>query len=795
MPWGEQRNVLIRTLIRRALLGDDEAMDSDESRWALIEPRAIAVDGDRVAYRTAGKGPLLLLVHGMAGSSETWRHVMPALAERFRVLAPDLLGQGQSDKPRGDYSLGAHANTLRDLMDSLGHERATVVGQSLGGGVAMQFVYQFPELCERLVLVDSGGLGREVTFYLRMLTVPGFESVFPLFCTPRLRNAGNRVATWLGRAGARSTPASQEIWRSYASLADAESRRAFFRSLREVIDFDGQAVSALRRLYRAAQLPTLIVWGRAGPVHSGEPRGRGAQRHAREPPRNLRRGGTLPALRSPGAIRRGARRLHDLHGARPTAPAFDPTRWNNASQCRRSVRAGVALLPSRCVFGIPAGDGVPPPALRLALGEAPEEPPLHQLARQQVGPGDREQQQDEAGRQRHESEQRAERRVGQEDRRARHEERGDEQQRAGPAPEERPPGADHQHDEQLRHERLDEPAGLELPLRRPQPEEQRAERQVVEHGAHQPEHQHEVPDEPDVPAPRPIDLLAVHVVGGDGHRGNVGQEVVEQDLLRQERQERKEERRARHAHHVAEVRAGRDEDVLERVGERLPAQPDALREDAQVPLQQHDVGRFLGDVHRALHRDPHVCRMQRARVVDPVAQVADHVAGLAERRQDPLLLVRLGLREDVHLAHPLQQRGVAQAAQLLAGEHGRSLDPHLATHLAGDETVVPRDDLQLHAELPELGDGLERVGLRRVLEQQEADEGHLLLVVLVDDRITGHVPDGDAEHAIALLAVGLEALLQRRRSPRRSARCGPRRHPSASPHRRRPRARSAARPW
>jgi len=230
-----------------------------------MEPHTITVNGDRVAYRAAGEGPLLLLVHGMAGSSLTWRHVMPLLADRFTVLAPDLLGQGQSDKPRGDYSLGAHANTLRDLLDALGHERATVVGQSLGGGVAMQFAYQFPERCERLVLVDSGGLGREVTFYLRMLTVPGFESAFRFVCTPRLRDAGNRVAAWLRRAGVRSTPASQEIWRSYASLADPDSRQAFFRSLRDVVDVSGQAVSALSRLYRAAHLPTLIVWGARDP--------------------------------------------------------------------------------------------------------------------------------------------------------------------------------------------------------------------------------------------------------------------------------------------------------------------------------------------------------------------------------------------------------------------------------------------------------------------------------------------------------------------------------------------------
>jgi pimeloyl-ACP methyl ester carboxylesterase len=199
-------------------------MSSVTAEWLEIEPRSITLDGDRIVYRTAGEGPVLLLVHGLAGNSMTWRYVMPALAQHFTVLAPDLLGQGLSDSPRGEYSLGAHVNTLRDLMNVLGHGRATVIGQSLGGGVAMQFVYQFPERCERLVLVDSGGLGREVTFYLRMLTVPGFEAVFPLFCTPRLRDAGSRVASWLRRAGVRSTPASQEIWRSYASRSDADSR-------------------------------------------------------------------------------------------------------------------------------------------------------------------------------------------------------------------------------------------------------------------------------------------------------------------------------------------------------------------------------------------------------------------------------------------------------------------------------------------------------------------------------------------------------------------------------------------
>ncbi len=233
--------------------------------WAHIRPRQVTLNGNTIVYRIAGTGPLLLLVHGMAGSSVTWRYVMPELAERFTVLAPDLLGQGESDKPPGDYSLGSHANMLRDLLEALGYTRATFVGQSLGGGVVMQLAYQFPERCERLVLVGSGGLGRELTRYLRMLTLPGFESVFPVFGAMPVRQAGDVIATWLGRLGIPSTPAKEEIWRSYTSLADRDSRRAFFRSLREVVDVGGQAVSALSRLYRAAHVPTLIIWGAQDP--------------------------------------------------------------------------------------------------------------------------------------------------------------------------------------------------------------------------------------------------------------------------------------------------------------------------------------------------------------------------------------------------------------------------------------------------------------------------------------------------------------------------------------------------
>lgn len=221
--------------------------------------------GHEIAYRTAGRGPVLLLVHGMAGSSATWRQVMPTLAERYTVVAPDLLGHGESAKPKGDYSLGAHASLLRDLLNALGHESATCIGQSLGGGIVLQLAYQFPERCERIVLVGSGGLGSEVNFLLRALTAPFAETLFGLVCTSTIREALSSLGGMFGRHGARLSPAGEEMWRSYASLTDESGRRAFFRTLRAVVDLGGQAIHAGDRLYLAAHMPTLIVWGDRDP--------------------------------------------------------------------------------------------------------------------------------------------------------------------------------------------------------------------------------------------------------------------------------------------------------------------------------------------------------------------------------------------------------------------------------------------------------------------------------------------------------------------------------------------------
>lgn len=132
-----------------------------------MELQSVTVHGNEVAYRTGGEGPVVLLIHGMAGSSASWLPIMKDLAPHVTYVAPDLPGHGHSDKPRGDYSLGVEAAILRDLMVKLGHPSATIVGQSLGGGIAMQLAYQHSERCERLVLVSAGGLGDDVTGLLR----------------------------------------------------------------------------------------------------------------------------------------------------------------------------------------------------------------------------------------------------------------------------------------------------------------------------------------------------------------------------------------------------------------------------------------------------------------------------------------------------------------------------------------------------------------------------------------------------------------------------------------------------
>ncbi len=221
----------------------------------------VVVHGHRRAYRRVGSGPALLLVHGLACDSSTWDAVIDALAENFTVIAPDLLGHGASDKPDGDYSLGGYANGMRDLLTVLGIDSVTVVGHSLGGGVAMQFAYQFPERTERIVLISTGGLGRDVTRFIRFLTLPG-SGVAMGAATLRpwrpLVSAGLRAMSRTGITAARDLDEVADI---YAAFADADHRRAVQRVTSHVLNWRGQFVTMTDRTYLARALPVLVIWG------------------------------------------------------------------------------------------------------------------------------------------------------------------------------------------------------------------------------------------------------------------------------------------------------------------------------------------------------------------------------------------------------------------------------------------------------------------------------------------------------------------------------------------------------
>jgi pimeloyl-ACP methyl ester carboxylesterase len=240
----------------------------------------VTLHGREIGYLGCGEGPVLLLIHGMAGTCENWREVIEPLARRHTVIAPDLPGHGLSATGPGDYSLGNLAAGLRDLLLVLGHERATLVGHSLGGGIAMQFAYQFPERCERMVLVSSGGLGREVHWLLRAASLPAADYVLPALTSRRVLGLGRDISGLLGRVGLRPGGDLEVLGRGFESLDNTGSRQAFLHTVRAVIEPGGQRVSAQSRLAVAATLPTLIVWGERDSIIPVE---HGAAAHAAMP--------------------------------------------------------------------------------------------------------------------------------------------------------------------------------------------------------------------------------------------------------------------------------------------------------------------------------------------------------------------------------------------------------------------------------------------------------------------------------------------------------------------------------
>src|SRR4051812_33678044 len=226
-----------------------------------FEARPITLHGHRVFYRQAGSGPPIVLIHGMLNSSRHWEAVARRLSDPYPVIAPDLIGHGDSAPPRGDYSLGAHAAAIRDLLAAIGVDRATIVGHSLGGGVAMQFFWQFAQRTERLVLISSGGLGHEGSPMLRAAALPGVSALLGAAAHKRTLDALWRAGERMQARGSAKGVYLQAIARALRPLEQPGAREAFVNTLRSVIDVHGQRVSATDRLYLLEGIPTLVVWG------------------------------------------------------------------------------------------------------------------------------------------------------------------------------------------------------------------------------------------------------------------------------------------------------------------------------------------------------------------------------------------------------------------------------------------------------------------------------------------------------------------------------------------------------
>jgi pimeloyl-ACP methyl ester carboxylesterase len=221
----------------------------------------VTIHGHRRAYVKAGKGPALLLIHGLGCTHRTWMPVLDSLARRYTVIAPDLLGHGESDKPRADYSIGAFANGMRDLLTVLGIDTVTVVGHSFGGGVAMQFAYQFPERTERLILVGSGGLGSEVSAAIRAITTAGFSQVMGALTLPGVRHVGTAGLKALSRTGLKEFRDLDEVAEIYESFRDPAARAAIRHVVRAVVDWQGQIITMADRAYLTQAMPMCVIWG------------------------------------------------------------------------------------------------------------------------------------------------------------------------------------------------------------------------------------------------------------------------------------------------------------------------------------------------------------------------------------------------------------------------------------------------------------------------------------------------------------------------------------------------------
>ena len=296
----------------------------------------VTIHGHRRAFVRAGSGPVVLLLHGLGCDHTTWEPVIDSLARRYTVIAPDLLGHGLSDKPRADYSVGGYANAMRDLLTVLGIDKVTVIGHSFGGGVAMQFAYQFPERTERMVLVAPGGLGPEVTPAIRAITTPGFHQAMALLTLPGVRHVGMAGMRALARTSWRPVRDLDEVAAIYDSFKDPHARHAIRHVVRAVVDWRGQIVTMADRAYLTEAMPMCVVWGEDDHVIPVKHAGNAEQLAPKARVEVIPNAGHFPHKDHP---HRFAKVVHEF--IRSTQPAsYSRARWRNL------LRSGAAPAPA-----------------------------------------------------------------------------------------------------------------------------------------------------------------------------------------------------------------------------------------------------------------------------------------------------------------------------------------------------------------------------------------------------------------------------------------------------------------
>src|SRR3954449_9263269 len=298
-----------------------------------FEVQYLTIHGHRRAFVKVGSGPALLLLHGLGCDHTTWLPVIATLSRRYTVIAPDLLGHGRSAKPRADYSLGGYANGMRDLLTVLGIDMVTVVGHSFGGGVAMQFAYQFPERTERTVLVAPGGLGPEVSPAIRAVTLPGFHQVMGLVTLPGLRQvttAGLRALASTGLSRARDL---DEVAGIVESLRDPRARAAMRHVVSAVVDWRGQIVSMVDRAYLTEAMPMCVIWGTEDTVIPVEHAGVAAELAPGATVEMIPNAGHFPHKDDP---QRFVKILDDFCRSHPAA-SYDRARWRALLEAGRQA--------------------------------------------------------------------------------------------------------------------------------------------------------------------------------------------------------------------------------------------------------------------------------------------------------------------------------------------------------------------------------------------------------------------------------------------------------------------------